>query len=172
MSSYVAGIPSIDEIAKKLAATERQVAEAMRHAIRKTMTWAGNQGRSGISSRLRIRLSALKGRVRIFIRADDGIAKSFFGLNDLPSSRLRPRQTPTGATMEGLSGEIPHAFVASKRGKKFMWRRTGKERLPIEMIGLPINAVGQDVIASDVFPKVEGRFIFEFERELRWQATK
>lgn len=173
MSTSFIGIPSVDAIAKNLAATEKQVEQAMRSAIRKTMIWAGNQGRSGIAERLNIRLSATKGRVKVFIRADEGMAKSFFGLNDLPSSRLNPKQTATGATMEGMKGEVKHAFVAKgKSGKKFVFLRKTDARFPITQVGLPINDIGQEVIANEVFPKVEDRFLFEFQREMQWQIQK
>ena len=176
MSTLTVITPTFETLARQLAASEKQVQKALKRAIAVTARWAANEGRSGIAQSLGIRISALKGRVGVFIRTDEAIGKSFFGLNDLPSSRLNPRQTATGATMDGMKGEVAHGFVARGKygasGRKFVWLREGKARFPIKMVGLPINNVGQNVIANDVFPRIEERLLRAFEHELRWEVSK
>jgi hypothetical protein len=172
MAILVQGTASLEAIAKQFTANEAQVQRALTRAISRTVRWASSEGRSGIAKELGIRISALKGRVSIYIRKGQGVGKSWFGLNDIPSSRLRPRQTATGATMDGM-GEVAHAFVrTAKNGKKFMWLRRTNARYPIDQVGLPIKDAGDEVIAAQVFPLVEEHLQRDFEHELKWETRK
>jgi len=164
--------PTFEALATQLAATEKQVQKALKRAISVTARWVSNEGRSGIAESLGIRISALKGRVGVFIRTDENVGKAWFGLSDVSSVKLHPRQTATGATMEGLK-EIPHAFVqVGKNGQKYMLKRRGKARYPVDIVTLPINGQGEHVVENDVFPRVEERLLRAFEHELRWEVSK
>jgi hypothetical protein len=150
-----------------------QIERALKRAINSTARWAADAGRSGIARTLRISIKALEGRVRIGIRVEkEGFSKAWFGLRDISSGRLHPVQTTTGARAEGL-GEVPHAFVQHlKSGQAVMFRRRGPLRYPIDMLRLPIADVGDQVIAGEVFPRVEGRLLETFKRELEREVLK
>ena len=75
--------------------------------------------------------------------------------------------------MEGLKKEIPHAFVqVGKNGQKYMLKRRGRNRYPVDIVTLPINGQGEHVVENDVFPRVEERLLRAFEHELRWEVSK
>jgi len=170
--TYVQGIPSIDAIVKRLAAQPAQIEKALKRAIAATTRWGSNEARSGIAKALRIRITALKGRVRIYIRLSENVGKGWFGLTDLPSARLNPIQTATGARMDGMA-EMPHAFVQRmKNGRRLMMIRETKARFPIQQVKLPIREVGMEVLETRVFPRIEAKLNEEFEKELNWELSK
>ena len=85
MSTLTIVTPTFEALATQLAATEKQVQKALKRAISVTARWVSNEGRSGIAEALGIRISALKGRVGVFIRTDENVGKALFGLNDVSS---------------------------------------------------------------------------------------
>jgi hypothetical protein len=174
VSTYVLGVPSLDKIVTDLAATNGQVERALKRAISSTTRWAADVGRSGIARAMHIRIAALHGRARVYLRLAEFSGVGWFGINDLNSSRLNPVQTPTGAKMEGQP-EVPHAFVITpSRGARapMMFIRTTSLRYPIEPVKLPIHDVANAVLFGDVATKVDAKLAENFDRELRREIEK
>jgi hypothetical protein len=160
---------SLQSIAGKFAATEKQVASAMRRAVSRTTRWAGAQVARKVSSVTKIRSGVLKGRMVVdFVGRDGVLGRVWAGLRPIALKRLNPRQTKSGVTAG--PAKRPGAFISEKLGGH-VFERVGKKRLPIRKSkGVEILEPGIDAVAQ-VAEQVGERLMREFEHEMSWQTS-
>lgn len=159
----------LDEIASQFAATEKQIAAAMRRAVSRTTRWAGTQVARKVASVTKIRSGVLKGRMVVdFVGRDGTLGRVWAGLNPVDLKRLKPRQTKSGVTAG--PAKRPGAFISPKLGGH-VFERVGKKRLPIKKSkGVEIYDEGQEAVAQ-VAEQVGDRLMREFEHEMSWQTS-
>lgn len=159
----------LDEIAGQFAATEKQIAAAMRRAVTRTTRWAGSQVARKVSSVTKIRSGVLKGRMVVdFVGRDGTLGRVWAGLAPIELKRLKPRQTKSGVTAG--PAKRPGAFISPKLGGH-VYERVGKKRLPIRKSkGVEIYDEGKEAVA-EVAEQVYARLMREFEHEMSWQTS-
>lgn len=159
----------LDRIGRDLGATAVQIAPAMRTAVSRVTKWAGNEAARRISKATKVTGKVIKGRMRVEVMGKDGVlGRVWAGLRNIPLKAMKPRQTKSGVTAG--PAKRPGAFISKKLGGH-VFKRTGKERLPIEKQTLPILDPGLDAMAS-LEKEIGERLMREFESQLKWQMTK
>lgn len=168
-----------DEVARlqrELGATEEQVRLAFNRALSRTAATLRRQSGKGLRSELRLRnLKAIRKRLKqLRMRRTGGRATAglWFGANDLPVSAFkgRPHQGRRGASFRGV--EFPGAFVAKgEDGKLSIFKRKGRDRLPIEEQTMPVEDQITTYVEDEVFPMVDEIFFKHFRADLRARAV-
>lgn len=117
------------------------------------------------ASVLRKRVKSIKGSVR----ENSSEIAMWFGLNDLPVSSFkgRPKNTSDGAEFKGESYSGGFVGKSQFKSKRTIFKRVGKDRLPISEQLYPINDEGIIFIEDELFDQVMDIFWRHFERDLR-----
>lgn len=160
-------------VGEELGATDRQVKYALSRAMRRTEATLRKMSTKGLTKLLQLRAaSALRNRLKgIKLRSSPGQdgMRLWYGLNGLPVSSFkgRPRNAGNGAEFRGT--QIDGGFVAKSKakGKQTIFKRKGKERLPIEEQLLPIEDQAIVFIEDEVFDQVLDIFWGHFQRDLQ-----
>lgn len=157
-------------VASDLGASEKQVRYAFNFARKRTATSLRTMAARGLKDELQLRtVTLLRKRLKSakLKSADDGLAL-WFGLNDMPVSWFKgtPRRSAGGATARGH--EFAGAFVAEStfKGRRTVFKRKGKGRLPIEEQNIPVSDQAQVYIEDEIFVKTEELFWKYFQRDL------
>ena len=98
----------------------------------------------------------------------------WYGLNPVALIRLGARQTSTGVSARG-GRKVDGAFIARARGGGAqVFKRKGRERLPIVVQAADIEARATDYIQDDLAGAraFEQQFHRVFEHEIQWQMRK
>ncbi|MFM4933399.1 hypothetical protein ACK39D_05275 [Aeromonas veronii] len=168
------------DVANEFNATEKQVVYALSRAMKRTMTAIRRMSSKYLTKELALRsAAALRKRMKMKVRSNMNSTSRnrsgsdielWYGLNDLPVSHFKgtPRNNSNGAEFRGTQFE--GAFVAKSKIKKrrTIFKRVGKERLPIEEQSLPIADKAITYIDDEIFDEVLlDLFWSHFERDLR-----
>lgn len=160
----------LKRVASDLGATDKQVRYAFNYARKRTATTLRTMAARGLKDELQLRtVTLLRKRLKsVKLRSsDDGLAL-WFGLNDMPVSWFKgtPKRTAGGATARGH--EFAGAFVAKStfKGRRTVFKRKGKGRLPIEEQNLPVSDQAQVFIEDRIFVQTEQLFWKYFQRDL------
>lgn len=157
-------------VADELQASEKQVRLALSAALGRTATTLRTLSARGLRDELQLRtIGLLRKRLKsLRIRAQGDGFRLWFGLNDMPASwfKGRPKQTSTGAEMRGQ--EFAGGFVARSKfkGRRTVFKRTGKARLHIEEQTLEVEDRAVVFIEDEIFDQAEAIFWRHFTREL------
>lgn len=165
----------INSLALAFGATEKQVEAAMRSTYGKMARWMRTHSLRGLSRKLHIQQKILRSRIRTY-RMQNGLgdqgggAKVWYGLRNIPFSRLNPRRARDGVRAAGRY--VEGAFLTSRRGRPEVMRRIGKARLPVEVVYAEIADEAQvyiedEFVGSTAFDIQFFRFL---EHELRWRT--
>lgn len=161
----------------ELQASEKQVRAALSRAIARTATTLRTMSARGLATELELRtISLLRRRLkslRMRVGKDGGVSL-WYGLNDMPVSWFKgtPRRTSAGASHRGQ--EIKGGFVARsqfKGGKKTIFKRTGKDRLPVAEQNLPVEDRAVVFIEDRIFDQTEEIFWKHFMRDLKARVS-
>jgi hypothetical protein len=159
-----ASSPDFARIAAEFQATERQIHAAIKRAVSRTTRWAAKEAPRRVSKAVSVAAKIVKDRVYFRVLLDrDGYGRVWVGLRPISLGALNPRQTKAGVSAG--PARVPGAFIA----KEQVFKRRGKERLPLDRQALEIEAEGRaivDALGEELAPKC----LSEFERELRWQT--
>lgn len=139
---------------------------AAARALRKTAQWLRTHSTREISKALRIAQSPIRHRFDVFSQSTAREVKLWVGLRPLSVHYLgTPKQTPTGVSVGHRSYD--DAFISPMKTKHLLvWRRKGRERLPLEKVTEDWESEG--VTALERWEKrAEQRFIELFEQEAR-----
>jgi hypothetical protein len=143
----------VSGLAESLGLLEKQVRAAMRTATRKTSSWANREGARGLAKAAGVPLRTLKAgmRIKLKVKSSGGRvgAQLWYGLNPIALKYLGAKQTARG--VRGGGQTIPGAFISPELNNH-VYRRAGKERLPIIREEMPIYSK-----AKDFFPSFERR---------------
>lgn len=148
-------------------ATRKQLDTAVNRALRGAGQWLRTHSVRELGRELGIVQRPLRQRFRMYSRLADGEVKVWVGLTPLSVHYLgSPRQTVTGVRVGRKNYD--GAFVNPMRSRQVMvWRREGRERLPIERVTEEIAELGEAVVQRWE-RRVEARFIELFEQEARY----
>mgnify|MGYP001619505509 CR=1 FL=1 len=150
---------AVDQAAKKLDL-------AAARALRKTAQWLRTHSSREIAKALRITQSPIRHRFDVFSQATAREVKLWVGLRPLGVHYLgTPKQTPTGVSVGHRVYD--DAFISPMKTKhRLVWRRKGRERLPLEMV--TEDWASEGVTALEKWEKrAEQRFVELFEQEAR-----
>ena len=166
----------IQSLIDAFGATEPQVQAAMRSTYGKMAKWCRTMSLRGLSTRLRIPQKILRSRLRTY-RMQRGIgntgegAKVWYGLKDIPFSRLSPRETAKGVRAAGGRFE-EGAFIAKLFGRPQVLKRVGKNRVPLRVVYAEVSDeaitfIEDNLVGTAAF---DAQFYKLLEHELRWRT--
>lgn len=161
------------EVADELGATDKQVRYALTRALRRTEASLRKQSSKGLTAELKLRTAqALRKRLKtIRLRSSGGGGEVglWYGLNPLPVSSFkgRPKEDPAGAFLGDYF--FQGAFVARStlKGKNTIFKRQGKQRLPIAEQTITIQDPAIVFIEDEIFVQTETIFWQHFRRDLQ-----
>lgn len=122
------------EVEGKLANAPKLLDLAAARALRKTANWLRTHSSREIARELGIAQSPIRHRYNVYSQATAFELKLWVGLEPLSVHSLgTPKQTATGVSVGHR--EYADAFIAPmKSSKKLVFRRKGRERLPVEIV--------------------------------------
>jgi hypothetical protein len=156
----------------ELAATKGEAERALRSTLRKMAAWVRTRSIKGLSDKLKIQQKSIRRRLRS-IKAKNtptGAQVSiWYGLNPIALIHLQARQNARGVRASG-GRFAASAFI--RKGQVF--KRTGKDRLPIEKQTADIQADAEQYLSDGLLNAAafEAQFFKTFTHELRWQTRK
>lgn len=164
----------LERAALELQATKPETERALRSTLRKMATWVRARSVKGLSKTLEIQQKVIRRRLRsIKARNTPGGAQVsiWYGLNPIALIHLQARQNSAGVRASG-GRFVQSAFIPGR--VKQVFKRKGKERLPLEKQTTEIQAAAEHflddgLLNSEAF---ETQFFKTFEHELRWQTRK
>jgi hypothetical protein len=163
----------LQAIADEFAASEKDLRRAFSRALSRTTRRLRTQARKDLRQGLGLRAAAvLRARLRLkrFRPRGSGMggAALWVGTNDMPATAFKgtPRETPGGARVGGR--EFPGAFVGRGQdsGKRVVFRRRGRGRLPIYAETVPIDDEA-DPIVAEVYDQAIDTLMRNFRAEVR-----
>jgi hypothetical protein len=165
----------LDRVAMELRATPAQVSRALRSTLRKMAAWVRTRSVRGLSKELQIQQKIIRRRLRA-IKArptPNGGAevKLWFGLNPIALIYLGARQNSKG--VRAGKRFVAGAFKArGKGGKEQVFKRRGKERLPIDKQHADIQQPAERYLDDGLLNSAafEQQFFKTFDHELKWQT--
>lgn len=137
---------------------------AAARALRKTAQWLRTHSSKEIARELGITQSPIRHRYQIHTRSTSSEVKLWVGLQPIAVHYLgNPKQTQTGVRVGHR--QYDDAFISPmKSSQRLVWRRKGRERLPIEKV--EEDWQGPAMTALDRWEKrALERFVELFEQE-------
>lgn len=163
--------------AAQLDASTAQINAAMRSTLGKMARWSRTQSLRQLSSRLAIQQKLLRPRLKagkVKRSARGAQVALWYGLNPVALIHLGARQTRQGVRARG-GRQVDGAFIAQARnGKRQVFKRKGRARLPIAVQAAAIEEKASNYIEKDLADSraFEQRFLKTFEHELQWRMRK
>ena len=149
--------------------TQPACKRAAQRAVNKCAKWVEGQARRAISHELRVAQKVIKGRLRLYIKGDALARKVWLGLNGVAAHKFaRVRVNGRGVQVAGR--QFDGAFVIRRFGGG-VYRRTGQERFPLELIKIPIEDVG-DRALRQAAQAAEERLMVLLRQELNYEFQK
>lgn len=160
----------------ELNATEAQAEKALTSTLMKMSKWLRTRSAQGLSKELAVTQKVLRRRLktmRLSKSIDGPSITVWYGLDPISVIYLGARKTKAG--ISAGKHRFPGAFIsAGKNGKKQVFKRRGKSRLPIEKQVLDIqdraNVFIEDKLVGAA--EFESQFLKTFEHELKWRTRK
>lgn len=171
-----------------LGATDKEFRQAYHRALSRTAVTLNKLGRQLVRDELKARsIKSIRARLQKFRLKKSGNAldelRLWFGLNDLPISRLKgkvnrigSKRTPKGAMFTPSSSKLssqsyPNAFVAKLGNGRSIYSRLGKSRFPIKEESIPIKNALQVEIEDQIFAQVPEIFLRHFSLDLKGRVA-
>ena len=160
-----------DEFANSIS--EKRINLSLNRALRRTEASLRRLTMKHLPKELGLRTAAaLRKRVKSIkgvVRANSSEVVMWFGLNDLPVSSFkgRPKGTNTGAEFKGKTYQGGFIGKSKYKSKQTIFKRAGKERLPITEQLYPIHDAGVIFIEDELFDQTMDIFWRHFERDIR-----
>lgn len=162
----------ISQLIKELGATEKQVSLAFGRALKRTAGTLRKESQKGLKSELQLRnAKAIRRRLKTLkLKRKKGAfgVKLWFGTNDLAVSAFKgsPQKTAKGAAFR--NEQIDGGFLGRARdGKKTIFKRVGKARLPLVEAQLPVADEIETYLEDTIFTQVPDLFFKNFNADLR-----
>jgi hypothetical protein len=145
----------------------RKLDLAAARALRKVAQWLRTHSSREIARELGITQSPIRHRYQIHSRATVREVKLWVGLQPIAVHYLgEPRQNSTGVRVGHR--QYDDAFISPmKSGKRLVWRRKGRERLPIEKVEEDWQAPALTALERWERRAMD-RFVELFEQEARY----
>lgn len=169
-------IKQLDAVVADLGATEKQVKFALSRAAQRTATTLRTMAARSLKNELQLRtINLMRNRMkslRVGRVQEDGFVL-WFGLNDAPVSWFKgtPKKSSDGVSFRGT--DFKGGFIARSKFKnrRTVFKRSGKDRLPITEQLMPISDKAQVIIEDEIFVQAETIFWKNFERDLRARVS-
>lgn len=158
------GFAAVPEI---LNQAQRQLDLAAARALRKTAQWLRTHSTREIAKTLGIVQSPVRHRYNIFSQAAGNQIKVWVGLQPISVHYLgNPKQTATGVAVGHRTYD--DAFISQmKNGPAMVWRRKGRERLPLVRVTEDWEGPALDLLGRWE-KRAQARFVELFEQEARY----
>lgn len=156
-----AGVPEI------LNQTRKQLDLAAARALRKTGQWLRTHSSREIAKELGIVQSPVRHRYNVYSETAGNAVKVWVGLNPISVHYLGdPKQTAEGVSVGRRVYD--EAFIGqAKQGPVMVWRRKGRERLPIVRVTEDWEGPALTVLERWE-QRAQRRFVELFEQEARY----
>lgn len=167
----------LQRAARDLGVTDVLVRQAMRSAVSKMARWARTRSARELGKGLAVPQKVLRPRVKVRrLRRTASRMESavWYGLNPVALIRLGARQTKVGVSARG-GRSTAGAFIAQARGgRQQVFKRKGRERLPITMQAADIEDRASDYLKHDLVEShaFEQQFRRVFEHEIEWRMRR
>ena len=172
-----------------LGGTDKEFRQAYNRALSRTAVTLNMLGRRLLRDELQARnLKAIRNRLQKFRLKKSGKAldelKLWFGLNDMPISKLKGRvkrigtkKSPNGAEFKPASSSLNHqmypdSFVARIGKRKSIFTRKGKARCPLREETVPINDAIHVKIEDEIFDQIPDIFLKHFITDLKGRIAQ
>lgn len=158
-----AGWADVDQV---VGGASKKLDLAAARALRRTAQWLRTHSTREISQELRITQSPIRHRYNVFSRSTANEVKLWVGLQPISVHYLgTPKQTTDGVAVGHR--RYDGAFISPmKSSHSLVFRRKGRERLPIEMVREDWQGPAMDVLERWE-KRAHNYFVDEFEREAR-----
>lgn len=159
------------QIGQLLAGMEKHMDAASDRALRKTAKWLATHSVREIGRELQIKQQPVKRRFQVYPNRRGQEVKLWVGLYPIAVHHLgTPKQTPDGVKVGRR--RYGGAFLApANNSPETVWRRRGRERLPIDRVTEDIAEPVQSVLARWE-RRTTARFAEIFEQEVRFELSK
>lgn len=159
----------IDRLIGMLGLSREACQRAARRAVLKTAKWTQTQAARAMSAELRVQQRVIRARLRLYRRGTGMEQKVWLGLNALAASRLGTARRRPGGTQVGRHF-FKDAFPIKRYGGG-VYRRTGKDRFPLELARLEIDESG-DAALRAAAQQADQRLLEILQQELRYEFSK
>ncbi|WP_269497225.1 phage tail protein [Castellaniella sp. S9] len=159
----------IDRLIKTLGLTENAARAAAKRALLKTAKWTQTRARRALSNEMRIQQKLLQARLRLYRREGGMEQLVWLGLNAFAAKRLGTPRRRAGGTQVGA-----HFFEGAFPIKRFgggVYRRTGRERFPLELAKLPIDEAGAAALRQAA-ERADERLLEVMRQEMEYELSK
>ncbi|MFM2476364.1 phage tail protein [Celerinatantimonas sp. MCCC 1A17872] len=174
----------LEAIRQSLDATTTDMIKAYNRALNRTAITLKSMSAKLLKDELQVRkLKTLRQRLKSFKAKgegkDLGSLRLWYGLNDLPVSRLKGRvkrqgtkKHPKGASFIPAASRLgtqhwDQGFVARLHGPRSVYQRTGRRRFPVKEEQVPVNDAMQIKIEDEIFEQLPTIFLHHYTTDLR-----
>ena len=164
MQNLTIDTKQLDLLIKEFSASDKVVYLALRSALNRTAKWLRTQTTRDMRDSLKIKAALIRRRLkvaRIKKTSNGWVINLWLGLNPIPMHDLNPKKTNTGVKAGKYA--VEHAFLA----KGTVFKRKGKNRLPIEKQFIDIQKQGENALKSSFIDEWQDIFFKEFERYMK-----
>lgn len=135
-----------EDIAAMVAATTKQLELAAQRAMTKAGQWLRTHSVRELGQQLGIKQEPLKKRFRVYPQRQKGEVRVWVGLDPIGVYRLgTPKVTQKGVKVN--RNEYDGAFISPmKSNYPLVFKRRGKERLPIDLVDEDIDEPAMEVV--------------------------
>lgn len=178
---------SLEQVARDLAATQKEIDKALASTLSKMATWLRAKSIRELARHLKLPPKEVKRRLKTFRlrRTANGRAVTvWYGLDPMGVIHLNAKEERAMAGGVHAFGErfYPGAFIGKGRAgsggpaasNKQVFIRKGKARLPIKKVTADLGDDAQQYIEAHLLGgfAFQQRFYMVFERELKWRQSK
>jgi len=153
----------------QMLASAPQIQKAINRALRKTTKWLETHSKRELARELQLPIRVLSVRFRhtFYLKGGERAAQVWFGLDPVQVRHIgKARQNKRGTRVG--KHQFDGAFVATmKSGHENVFKRKTKERLPIEVIRLPIDEQAEPVFER-YYKRATVRFTELLQQELNF----
>ena len=162
---------AVHRVPEILNGLQRDLDLAAARALRKVAQWLRTHSTREIAKQLGVVQSPVRHRYNIFTRASGSEIKVWVGLQPISVHYLGPlRQTKAGVSVRHRTYE--DAFIGQmKNGPSMVFRRKGRERLPLERVTEDWDGPALGVLERWEKRAME-RFVDLFEQEARYVISR
>ncbi len=153
----------------KLTALAPQLQRAVDRALRKTARWLETHSKRELGRELKLPIRVLSIRFQhvLQLKGQQKSAVVWFGVNPIEARYLGSARQNRRGTRVGRH-QFDLAFTASmKNAHKNVFRRKGRERLPIEVVRMSIDKEST-LIFQRFYQRAQGRFSEVLQQELNF----
>ncbi|HHY0435716.1 TPA: phage tail protein [Vibrio parahaemolyticus] len=182
-------LEELEAVQLMLGGTDKEFRQAYNRALSRTAVTLNMLSRRLLRDELQARsIKAIRNRLQKFRLKKSGKAldelKLWFGLNDMPVSKLKGRvrrvgtkKSPKGAVFTPASSALSHqtysdSFVARIGKRKSIFTRKGQARYPVKEETVPINEAIHVKIEDEIFDQIPDIFLKHFITDLKGRVAQ